>query len=53
VQGDVDVFRADHLAFKESASGKLENLDSIFKKTANDSFAKVREVEKSLKVGKW
>ena len=45
LQGDIDVFRVEHLTFKEIATGKLENIDQIFKKVANDSFTKVRDVE--------
>lgn len=45
LQGDMDVFRVDHLTFKEVAGGKLDNLDVIFKKVSNDSFTKVRDVE--------
>eukprot|EP00347_Sterkiella_histriomuscorum_P022366 403330738 len=48
LQGDIDVFRVEHLTFKEIASGKLDNIDVIFKKVANDSFNKVREVESAL-----
>ncbi|CDW73709.1 UNKNOWN [Stylonychia lemnae] len=52
LQGDVDVFRVEHLTFKEIASGKIDNLDTIFKKVANDSFNKTREVETQLVVWK-
>ena len=48
LQGDVDVFRVEHLTFKEIASTKLENIDVIFKKVANDSFNKVRDVEAQM-----
>jgi len=44
----VDVFRVEHLTFKEIASTKLENIDVIFKKVANDSFNKVRDVEAQM-----
>ena len=50
MQGDLDVFRVDHLTFKELATGKLDNIDTIFKKVANDSFTKVREVESELNI---
>ena len=41
----MDVFRVDFLTFKETQVGKTDNIDVIFKKVANDSFNKVREVE--------
>ena len=50
LSGDVDVFRVDHLSFKEIASGKLENLDVIYKKVSNDSFNRVRKAEEEFKV---
>jgi hypothetical protein len=44
----MDVFRVDFLTFKEVQVGKIDNIDVIFKKVANDSFNKVREVESEL-----
>lgn len=44
----MDVFRVDFLTFKEVQVGKIDNIDVIFKKVANDSFSKVREVEAEL-----
>jgi len=44
----MDVFRVDFLTFKEVNVGKIDNIDLIFKKVANESFAKVREVETEL-----
>lgn len=44
----MDVFRVDFLTFKEVQVGKIDNIDVIFKKVANDSFNKVREVETEL-----
>jgi hypothetical protein len=52
LQGDLDVFRVEHLTFKEIAGSKLENIDTIFKKVANDTFNKVREVESELNISK-
>lgn len=48
LQGDMDVFRVDFLTFKEVNVGKMDNIDIIFKKVANESFNKVREVEAEL-----
>lgn len=48
LQGDMDVFRVDFLTFKEVNVGKMDNIDIIFKKVANESFNKVREVESEL-----
>ena len=48
LQGDMDVFRVDFLTFKEVQVGKIDNIDVIFKKVANDSFNKVREVDAEL-----
>lgn len=44
----MDVFRVDFLTFKEVNVGKIDNIDTIFKKVANDSFSKVREVESEM-----
>ena len=44
----MDVFRVDFLTFKEVQVGKIDNIDVIFKKVANDSFSKVREVDAEL-----
>ena len=52
LQGDMDVFRVDFLTFKEVNVGKIDNIDLIFKKVANESFAKVREVETELNLSK-
>lgn len=52
LQGDMDVFRVDFLTFKEVQVGKIDNIDTIFKKVANDSFGKVREVEAELNLSK-
>jgi predicted nuclease with TOPRIM domain len=52
LQGDMDVFRVDFLTFKEVQVGKIENIDTIFKKVANDSFGKVRDVESELNLSK-
>ncbi len=48
LQGDMDVFRVDFLTFKEVQVGKIDNIDVIFKKVANDSFNKVREVDAEM-----
>ena len=48
LQGDMDVFRVDFLTFKEVNVGKMDNIDIIFKKVANESFNKVREVESEV-----
>ena len=48
----MDVFRVDFLTFKEVQVGKMDNIDIIFKKVANDSFNKVREVESELSLSK-
>jgi hypothetical protein len=42
------VARVDFLTFKEVNVGKMDNIDIIFKKVANESFNKVREVESEL-----
>lgn len=52
LQGDMDVFRVDFLTFKEIQVGKIDNIDVIFKKVANDSFNKVREVDAELGLSK-
>jgi DNA repair exonuclease SbcCD ATPase subunit len=44
----MDVFRVDFLTFKEVQVGKIDNIDVIFKKVANESFTKVREVEAQM-----
>jgi len=46
------VFRVEHLTFKEIATDKIENLDTIFKKVANDSFNKTREIEGQMLTSK-
>ena len=48
----MDVFRVDFLTFKEVQVGKIDNIDTIFKKVANDSFSKVREVESEIGLSK-
>lgn len=48
----MDVFRVDFLTFKEVQVGRIDNIDTIFKKVANDSFGKVREVESEMNMGK-
>jgi predicted nuclease with TOPRIM domain len=53
LQGDMDVFRVDFLTFKEVNVGKMDNIDIIFKKVANESFNKVREVESELGMSKF
>lgn len=50
--GDIDVFRVDHLTFKEIASSKIDSLNNIFKNFANENFAKVRELEADVNVMK-
>lgn len=46
----MDVFRVDFLTFKEVQVGKIDNIDIIFKKVANESFSKVRDVEAELRL---
>ena len=50
LQGDMDVFRVDFLTFKEVQVAKIDNIDIIFKKVANESFSKVRDVEAELRL---